>query len=188
MYLLSDTCLTLVCVPGCCGQLKTGQNISYVIGELMYEGASRPFKFSFTIIVALCGIGVFVVFVIVCVLVMYKRKTHESSQVMKRMQSQMDVLEIRVAKECKEGMIVVVVVVVVVVEVEVEVEVEAVVVVVLVLVVEVGVGVGVGGEAEAEAEAVVVLVVVLVVVEDGIIALLLQDHRTMSTKSVCSSQ
>jgi len=70
----------------------------------MYEGASRPFKFSFTIIAALCGIGVFVIFVIVCVLVMYKRKSHESSQVMKRMQSQMDVLEIRVAKECKEGM------------------------------------------------------------------------------------
>jgi len=74
-----------------------------VIGELMYEGASRPFKFSFTIIAALVGISVFVISVIVCVLVAYKRKSRESSQVMKRMQSQMDVLEIRVAKECKEG-------------------------------------------------------------------------------------
>jgi len=35
---------------------------------------------------------------------------------------------------------------------------------------------------------VVVVVVVVVVVEMSIIALLLQDHRTMSTKSVCSSQ
>jgi len=73
----------------------------------MYEGATRPFKFSFTIIAALCGIGIFVLLVIVCVLVAYKRKSHESNQVMKRMQSQMDVLEIRVAKECKEGMMIV---------------------------------------------------------------------------------
>jgi len=90
----------------CClsGQLKTSENMSYVIGELMYEGASGPFRFSLTVIAALCGISVFVVFVIICVLVAYKRKSRESSQVMKRMQSQMDVLEIRVAKECKEGM------------------------------------------------------------------------------------
>ena len=69
----------------------------------MYEASSAPFKFSFTVIAALCGISLFVVLVIVCILVAYKRKSHESSQVMKRMQSQMDVLEIRVAKECKEG-------------------------------------------------------------------------------------
>jgi len=69
----------------------------------MYEGATQPFKFSFTIIAALCGIGLFVILVIICVLIAYKRKSRESSQVMKRMQSQMDVLEIRVAKECKEG-------------------------------------------------------------------------------------
>jgi len=86
-----------------CGQLATARNISYVIGELMYETTSGPFKFSFTVIAALCGIGLFVALVIVCVLVAYRRKSHESSQVMKRMQSQMDVLEIRVAKECKEG-------------------------------------------------------------------------------------
>ena len=76
-----------------------------MIGELIYEGATQPFKFSFTIIAALCGIGLFVVLVIICVLIAYKRKSRESSQVMKRMQSQMDVLEIRVAKECKEGMV-----------------------------------------------------------------------------------
>jgi len=74
-----------------------------VIGELMYEGARRPFSSSFTIIAVLCGISIFVILVIICVLVAYKRKSRESSQVMKRMQSQMDVLEIRVAKECKEG-------------------------------------------------------------------------------------
>jgi len=74
-----------------------------VIGELTYEASAVPFKFSFTVIAALCGIGLFVLLVIVCVLVAYKRKSRESNQVMKRMQSQMDVLEIRVAKECKEG-------------------------------------------------------------------------------------
>jgi len=81
----------------------TGRNISYVIGELMYEGASAPFRFSSTVIAALCGIFVVVMLVVICVFVAYKRKTRESNQVMKRMQSQMDVLEIRVAKECKEG-------------------------------------------------------------------------------------
>jgi len=47
----------------------------------MYEGATRPYKFSFTIIAALCGIGVVVVLIIICVLVAYKRKSRESSQV-----------------------------------------------------------------------------------------------------------
>jgi len=70
----------------------------------MYEASSAPFRFSFTVIMALCGIGVFVILVIICVFVAYKRKSHQSNQVRKRMQSQMDVLEIRVAKECKEGM------------------------------------------------------------------------------------
>lgn len=88
---------------GLCRQLLTSPNISYVIGKLMYTSSSAPFKFSFTVIAALCGISVFVLLVIVCVFVAYKRKSHESNQVMKRMQSQMDVLEIRVAKECKEG-------------------------------------------------------------------------------------
>lgn len=82
----------------------TGQNMSYVIGELMYEGASQPFKFGLTAILALCGIGLVVILVIISVLIAYNRKSRESSQVMKRMQSQMDVLEVRVAKECKEGM------------------------------------------------------------------------------------
>ena len=81
----------------------TGRNISYVIGELMYEGSSAPFRFSSTVVAALCGIFVVVMLVVICVFVAYKRKTRESNQVMKRMQSQMDVLEIRVAKECKEG-------------------------------------------------------------------------------------
>jgi len=40
---------------------------------------------------------------IVIVCAAYHRKSRESDRVMKRMQSQMDGLESRVAKECKEG-------------------------------------------------------------------------------------
>ena len=40
---------------------------------------------------------------IIVIFIAYRRKSQESDRVMKRMQTQMDVLEARVAKECKEG-------------------------------------------------------------------------------------
>ena len=48
------------------------------------------------------GGGIMLVFILV-IYVAYRRKSQESDLVMKRMQNQMDVLEARVAKECKEG-------------------------------------------------------------------------------------
>jgi hypothetical protein len=83
-------------------QLNTMQNVSFVIGELKYDGSSI-FTFSLTVIAALAGGALLVLFIIVTALVAYKRKSRENDRVMKRMQNQMDVLEIRVAKECKEG-------------------------------------------------------------------------------------
>lgn len=90
-------------VFGCLlSQLRSMQNVSFVIGELKYE-VSSAFTFSLTVILALAGGGAFVLIIIIGALVAYKRKSRESDRVMKRMQNQMDVLEIRVAKECKEG-------------------------------------------------------------------------------------
>ena len=41
--------------------------------------------------------------IVVVILILYRRKSSESSRVLKNMQEQMDVLELRVAAECKEG-------------------------------------------------------------------------------------
>ena len=52
------------------------------------------------------GIGVIVAVIFIFAIigiVMYRRKSKESGRVMKRMQHQMDALEAKVAKECKEG-------------------------------------------------------------------------------------
>lgn len=79
------------------------QNTSFVIGELKFEAASL-FTFSMTVILALAGGGALVVIIIIAALIAYKQKSRESDKVLRRMQNQMDVLEIRVAKECKEGL------------------------------------------------------------------------------------
>ena len=50
------------------------------------------------------GVGVFLLIIIVIiVLIAYRRKSTESTRVLKNMQEQMDVLELRVAAECKEA-------------------------------------------------------------------------------------
>ena len=47
--------------------------------------------------------GVALLLVVFIILILYRRKSSESSRVLKNMQDQMDVLELRVAAECKEG-------------------------------------------------------------------------------------
>jgi hypothetical protein len=49
------------------------------------------------------GAAGLLVTVIVIICVAYTMKSRENVRVMKRMRTQMDVLEARVAKECKEG-------------------------------------------------------------------------------------
>ena len=41
--------------------------------------------------------------IVIGILILYRRKSTESSRVLKNMQEQMDVLELRVAAECKEA-------------------------------------------------------------------------------------
>jgi len=48
-------------------------------------------------------IGCVVLVVFILILIAYRRKSTESNRVLKNMQEQMDVLELRVAAECKEG-------------------------------------------------------------------------------------
>jgi len=56
-------------------------------------------KFMYGVIVG--GAALLIVFI--GTLILYRRKSTESNRVLKNMQEQMDVLELRVAAECKEG-------------------------------------------------------------------------------------
>ena len=43
-------------------------------------------------------------YTVVIIFIAYRKKSQENDRVMKHMQNQMDILEAKVAKECKEGM------------------------------------------------------------------------------------
>ena len=80
-----------------------GDSLNYTIGRLSYESPSVasqvPKPILYTGIVGLC----LLIVTVVVILIAYKRKSSESSRVLKSMQDQMDVLELRVASECKEA-------------------------------------------------------------------------------------
>ena len=76
--------------------------MSYYIGELRYD-VPQSFILTLPFVVGVAAGAGFLLTVIVIICVAYHRKSRESDRVMKRMQNQMDVLEARVAKECKEG-------------------------------------------------------------------------------------
>lgn len=83
--------------------VKIGQSLEFNIGVLSYaqpsflDGIGRHALILITI-----AISVVIVFIIV-LLVAYRKKTNESNRVLKNMQEQMDILELRVAAECKEA-------------------------------------------------------------------------------------
>ncbi|XP_017783638.1 PREDICTED: plexin A3 [Nicrophorus vespilloides] len=81
-----------------------GGTLRFAIGSLSYSSPqgingslSRPILY---MIIAI-GIVVFIVFI--AFLVAYRRKSTENNRVLKNMQEQMDILELRVAAECKEA-------------------------------------------------------------------------------------
>lgn len=88
-----------------------GRRMNITLGLLSYDesGGSGSFwnipttdvyKHVFIVIV----VGICILFVVVVViLILYRRKSTESSRVLKTMQEQMDVLELRVASEAKEA-------------------------------------------------------------------------------------
>ncbi|XP_076331027.1 plexin-A2-like isoform X2 [Tachypleus tridentatus] len=84
--------------------VEVGDNLKYTIGWLSYEPpASQDNSISQKLIIgAFVGGSAFLLVVIIAV-ILYRRKSMESSRVLKSMQEQMDVLELRVASECKEA-------------------------------------------------------------------------------------
>ncbi len=84
--------------------VKVGKNLSYVIGRLRYDhlsAAEFPQKLMYMMIAGACCL----IIIFIIILILYRRKSTESNRVLKNMQEQMDVLELRVAAECKEGKI-----------------------------------------------------------------------------------
>ena len=78
-----------------------GEALQYRIGRLSYSQGEGQLPRPVLIGLAV-GAGLLVLFVI-GILILYRRKSTESSRVLKNMQEQMDVLELRVAAECKEA-------------------------------------------------------------------------------------
>ena len=77
--------------------IKVGRNYTKLIGYLKYETEGLPLA----IIVGI-GCGVFVVVIVFIVIVLCVKRREQMSQ-QKKLQIQMDNLEGKVAKECKEG-------------------------------------------------------------------------------------
>ncbi|XP_066998157.2 plexin A3 [Anabrus simplex] len=81
-----------------------GGRLSYRIGKLSYASPSTPngLMSKPALIGVVAGIVILVV-IFVAFLIAYRRKSTESNRVLKNMQEQMDILELRVAAECKEA-------------------------------------------------------------------------------------
>jgi plexin A len=83
--------------------VKIGTKLVFFIGKLSY---AQPTPFAnlgkHSIILIFIAITIVIIFII-GLLIAYKKKTSESNRVLKNMQEQMDILELRVAAECKEA-------------------------------------------------------------------------------------
>jgi len=78
-----------------------GEKLRFTVGQLDYNELEAAF--AKPVLIAVCiGVFLLVVFVIF-ILIAYRRKSTESTRVLKNMKDQMDVLELRVAAECKEA-------------------------------------------------------------------------------------
>ncbi|CAG0913869.1 unnamed protein product [Notodromas monacha] len=81
-----------------------GDNLTYKIGYLSYAplGAAEE-TFSMKAIIPTSVIAALFLVGIIAICIMYRRKSTENARVLKNMQDQMDVLELKVAAECKEA-------------------------------------------------------------------------------------
>lgn len=83
--------------------VKIGQSLTYEIGVLSYASPNLMHGLGKNALVAVIAGVIVLLLVFVGLLVAYKKKTSESNRVLKNMQEQMDILELRVAAECKEA-------------------------------------------------------------------------------------
>lgn len=81
-----------------------GGSLKFNIGSLSYSSPQGiNASFSKPVVYFVCVVAVVIVIVFVVFLIAYRRKSTENNRVLKNMQEQMDILELRVAAECKEA-------------------------------------------------------------------------------------
>lgn len=81
-----------------------GDHLKFSIGRLSYElPSNQDSTLTKPVIIGVITGACILVIIVIIILIAYRRKSTESSRVLKSMQEQMDVLELRVASECKEG-------------------------------------------------------------------------------------
>lgn len=71
------------------------------LGYLKYEESDLPIPLKFIILIAVGG-GILIISIVI-IIIMYYFKSKKNDSLMKNLQIQMDNLEAKVAKECKEG-------------------------------------------------------------------------------------
>jgi len=75
-------------------------NFSKQVGYLKYaETDILPLE----AVIGLIGGGVLLVLIVICFFILWCRKRRENTSMRKKWQIQMDNLEVKVAKECREG-------------------------------------------------------------------------------------
>ena len=82
-----------------------GAGLVYHVGQIQYiDSSSTSTGLNTSLLTYLAGgVGGAILVVVMIVIVVFVRKSRQSARAVKRMRTQMDVLEARVAKECKEG-------------------------------------------------------------------------------------
>ena len=78
-----------------------GEKLRYTVGKLDYN--ENDALIPTYLLIILIALGAILIIITMLVLIAYRRKSSESVRVLKNMQEQMDVLELRVAAECKEA-------------------------------------------------------------------------------------
>ena len=86
-------------------QVFMGTGLVYHLGQLEYvDSSSSTTSLSTSLLIYLAGgVGGAILVVVFIIIILFMRKSRQSARAVKRMRNQMDVLEARVAKECKEG-------------------------------------------------------------------------------------
>uniref|UniRef100_A0A1B0CEW4 Sema domain-containing protein n=1 Tax=Lutzomyia longipalpis TaxID=7200 RepID=A0A1B0CEW4_LUTLO len=83
--------------------VRVGHNLHFQIGILSYASPNFIHGVTKNILAVVGAIVAIVLIIFVGLVVAYRKKTSESNRVLKNMQEQMDILELRVAAECKEA-------------------------------------------------------------------------------------
>ena len=78
-----------------------GDKLRFTVGKLDYNELEAAF--AKPVLIAVCASVLVLIVIVIVILIAYRRKSTESTRVLKNMQEQMDVLELRVAAECKEA-------------------------------------------------------------------------------------